>query len=542
MATQRFGLRPFSIAASLVPHACGSTRRSRRLAHAGAQHIILGASALILSLYAWPGSGAAAPLAEEVLKDEPPSAALITLTARTTYQGYSLSLFPGVSDAGRRDVNRLSQSLDGGLYALGDGQIDVVFALRYATDFGTGFHRDTPAGAGIPAVDGRDVLGILYFYVDWHSPSGVLNLRLGRQLILDDLAWNEIDGLKASTHFEDAHARNRLDVDVYAGLPVAFDRLFSSDTFVADGTEIYDGRGIFHGLAFGGSARATLLRDLSASVTYRQSLVHRSDTISAFSDAESAAASDGKFGLQEHLIGASVGYSARPIDLTLYSSLSWDLFVGKLDQGRAGVAYDPGPGLHVQAEYLRSRPRFAGDSIFNFFNIFGYDRGRIEGSLRILDALWVEAGYFVQAFEGGALSSGATFKGSSMLHGPSAGVEFRPTDVPLSTGARFEASTNFGSGIPYGGTYRFGEIFGNATFLDGRLSADARLSFTTTASDWFDAADAGGDAPSNTSYRLALGATVRPVECVDARVVLAQNIDALLEGSHYVLSELSVRY
>ncbi|MBK8013417.1 MAG: hypothetical protein IPK13_18940 [Deltaproteobacteria bacterium] len=494
------------------------------------------------SLCAWPSDGGAAQSTDAEERADQASRGLVTLTARSTYQGYTLSLFPGARDAGHRNVNRFSQSLDGGIYALAAGQVDVVFSLRYTTDFGTGFHRDTPADAGIPAVDGKNVLGILYFYVDWRSPSGFLNLRLGRQLILDDLAWNEVDGLKASIRFQDAHARNRLEVDAYAGLPVALDRLFSSDAFLWDGTEVYDGRSLFHGLALGGSARATVMRDLSASLTYRQALVHRSDAISTFSDEESAAASDGKFGLQEHLFGLSLGYLARPVDLSLYASLSWDLFVGKLDQGRAGVAFDPGPGFHVQAEYLRSRPRFAGDSIFNFFNIFGYDRGRIEGSMHIMGPLIIEAGYFVQAFEGGALSSGATFKGSNTVHGPSAGIEFRPAILPMAAGARFEASTNFGAGVPYGGTYRFGELFGNATFLGGRLSADARLSFTTTASDWYENVDADGDAPSNTSYRIALGATVRPVDFLDARLLLAQNIDALLEGSHYVLSELSVRY
>ena len=92
----------------------------------------------------------------------------LTLTTRSIYHAYQVQLQPDLDLNAERNLNRFYQTLDIGGWGLGpDGQINAVLSLRYDTDFGTGFSRDTPIGAPLPAVDERDDLDLLYAYVEW---------------------------------------------------------------------------------------------------------------------------------------------------------------------------------------------------------------------------------------------------------------------------------------------------------------------------------------------------------------------------------------
>lgn len=465
----------------------------------------------------------------------------LTVDARTIYHAYEIPLWPDGPNLGNRNLNRFYQTLDLGGWSLLDGDLDVVVSLRYDTDFGTGFHPDTPAGAGIPAVDGRDDLDLRFAYVDWRNiVKGRLHARFGRQVVVDDLAWYSLDGLRVTvTPWRDG--RDGVDVDLYVGTPVRFDVVFSSEPFLNDGTQV-DDRGPFGGLVFGGSGRLRILSNLTASLSYRQEVAFREDDLAAFrGDELGAQASAGSAGLMESRLGASLGYELPSIGAHVYGSMVWDAFVGALEQARAGVGYDPLDGVHAQVEYLRSRPRFAGDSIFNWFNIFGYDRGRAEVSVEIIEGLTVKGGYLFQAFGGGAtFRADAEFRGSDLSHGPSAGVTYRTER--FGVGAYGEAATNTGGEYAYGGNYRMGWLFGDVSFFERRLTADARVSVTSVQTDWFEDIDDGEVAPVDTSVMLALGARGRITDFLSTRVLFVKNFGAVLEGSYRLYSELAVRY
>ncbi|MEM7677425.1 MAG: hypothetical protein AAF449_15610, partial [Myxococcota bacterium] len=324
----------------------------------------------------------------------------LSLTTRTIYHAYQVQLQPNLDDGSLRNLNRFYQTLDVGGWSLVNGDVDVVVSLRYDTDFGTGFRRDTPPGEPVVAVDGRDDLDLLYAYVDWRNVlPRLLDVRFGRQVLMDDLAWYSLDGLKLTGHLYRG-GEDYVDVAVYAGVPVQFGVVFSSEPLLNDGTEVYDGSGFFHGITFGGSVSARLFRFLSASLAYRQELVNRGDDLTVFPGGVGEDRSAGEMGLQESRLGASVGYTFQPLNLDLYARFNWDLLLGQLEQARAGVSYNPVRGVHAQIEYLRVRPRFVGDSIFNFFNILPYDRGRVEMNWEIMPGLEVYGGYLLQAFSG----------------------------------------------------------------------------------------------------------------------------------------------
>lgn len=465
-------------------------------------------------------------------------AADFSLRSRTVYHGWQLRL-PDRVDL--RNLNRFYETLDVGGFGVWEGRVDAVLSLRYDTDFGTGFRRDTPPGAGIPAVDGRDDLDLMYAYVDWRVLERRLSLRLGRQLILDDLDWYSLDGLKVTTHLtEDAY------VEVYGGFAVPYGTFMSSDVFTNDGLELSDGPKFAVGLA--GFWRVN--QDLSLSLAYRQEHIIRKDELEVFGAYAPGSPeyaliqqlSGGRIGFQEHLVGASASYIIRPIDLEAYARLTYNLLFADLDQTRAGLNWDPARFLHVGLEYLRVRPRFAADSIFNVFNIFPYDRGRLEAELELFPGLRAHAGYFLQKMNGGpvGLADGPEFPGSDLAHGPRGGLTWRPSWFGL--GAFAEASTNTGGDFAYGGNYRRFELFGDLSLLERALYGWVRLNYTGFQNDWFEGADAGQVPEEKRSFIVDVGAQYSFLEFFTARLNYLQNIGSYLEGSYRVLSSLEVRY
>ena len=464
-------------------------------------------------------------------------AAELSLRSRTVYHGWQLRL----PDRTRlRNMNRFYSTLDIGGWGAWDGQIDAVVSMRYDTEFATGLPRDNPAPRFVGA-DGRNDLDLMYAYVDWRVLPERLSLRLGRQLILDDLDWYSLDGLKITTHLtRDAF------FEVYGGFAVPYGTFMSSDAFANDGLEVSDGPK----LAVGGAVFWRVNGDLTLSAAYRQEHIVRKDDLEVFTGYAPGSEeytliqqlSGGRVGFQEHLVGASASYIIRPIDLEAYARLTYNLLFLDLDQTRAGLNWDPARALHLGLEYMRVRPRFAADSIFNVFNIFPYDRGRLEAELEILPGLRAHAGYFLQKMNGGpvGLEDGPEFPRSDLAHGPRGGLTYRPSWLGL--GAFAEANMNYGGDFAFGGNYRRFELFGDLTLLERALYGWLRLNYTGFQNDWFEGRDAGQVPDEKRSFMIDLGAQYTFLEFFTARLNYVQNIGSYLEGTYRILSSLEVRY
>lgn len=482
-------------------------------------------------------------------------AAYLSLVSRTLYQGSMLRLFPDREIDRFRNLNRFAEWLDIGGYGFGPrAGLDALASVRYRTDFGTGFHRDTPPGAGIPAVDGRDQLEVLYAYLDWRDAiEGRLDLRLGRQLLIDDLDWFSLDGIKATVY---PFAGTRFEV--YAGQPVPYETFLSSDPFLYDGTQIDDGPE----LTFGGSATIHG-GDLTISAAYRHTFIFRGSELvggarPGFDEGPAAdSLSGGKRGVSEAVFGASLGYVIRPANIDLQAHGVWNLLFGGFDQARLGAGWTPRQSVRAQLEFLRVNPRFVADSIFNYFNLHPYDRGRAEVGLELTRGLWIDAGYFLQRFGGSPKGprslatagnedpairggEGLEFTGSDVVHGPRAEITYRRELWLVGAGA--EASTNFGGRYAYGGNYRMVDLFGELLLLEGRLTTSLRLNYTGAQTDWFEAIDTGSVAPETVSYGVYLGARGKITDNVSARLDLVKNFESVIEGSYRIQSLLEVRY
>src|SRR5262249_10854506 len=155
------------------------------------------------------------------------------LTYRAIFSAYQIRLMTPTDQLGPqpqsdvfRSLTPLYQTLDIAGYNLGpSGDISVVSQLRYQTDFGTGYHRDTPDLAGIPTVDGRDQSTVIFLSAEGRNALPPrLDVRLGRQLVMDDLAWYRLDGVSSTYHALHTPVVN-LDVDTYVGMPVRYNTL-----------------------------------------------------------------------------------------------------------------------------------------------------------------------------------------------------------------------------------------------------------------------------------------------------------------------------
>ncbi len=462
----------------------------------------------------------------------------VSVTARSIFHAYQIQLFPGQQDSPERKLDRFYQTLDAGAWFLGpDGDISTVLSFRYDTDFGTSAVDNTGDIRGLSSVGDVD---LLYLYVQWDNLiDRHLDLRFGRQVQIDDLDWYSFDGLKATVHLL-PHGEDLLDVEIYLGLPVRFDQLFSSEPFINDGVMVDDAPGYFGGLTAGGNASFRMF-GLALAAAFRQELIFRKDDLDVFAmQPEAAARSAGKFAMQESLLGFSAGYTVKPIGLDFYGHLTWNLLVGDLNQARAGIGFTPWAFLHFGAEYLRSRPRFLGDSIWNFFNIFAYDKGRFEASMKFLEYFELSLGYYLQEFRGSDIDGTTAFQGSSFNHGPSGGLTFRWQRI--AAGFYAEGSSNLNSDYGYGGNYRYGQVFADGEFLDGLLGGTVRFSFTTFQNDWSEQIDDGIVDPAHNSFALDVGARTNIYDWVQLRINFVKNFSSDLEGSYRVYSELALHY
>jgi hypothetical protein len=481
------------------------------------------------------------------LQGEAGDGAGITFTSRTIYHAYDLHLFPATTPDPLlgdplRAINRFYEAIDFGGFGISHGDVDVVTSLRYVTDFGTGFHRDTPLDLGIPAVDGRDQFQLLYLYVDWRNViKDRLDLRMGRQLIVDDLMWYPLDGVKATVHLT-----KWASVDVYGGRPIPLGVIFSSETFILDGIDTVDDSAL-GGFTFGGTAWVRY-DDFSFSAAYRQELRFRNSNIlpftgftpnSAVSMAQQTA-ENSTIGLQEQLVGASAGYTLRKLNLDFYGHLTYNLLFADIEQARVGASYNPIRGVHFGGEYMRVKPLFAGDSIFNVFNIFPYDRGRVEATVEVIPGLLFEAGYLVEKFYGAPVLN-QDFQQSDWSHGPSGGVTYRPTQR-WGVGGYVEAATNIGGQYAFGGNYQLAQVFGDMNFFDGRLNGSLRFSYTGFQNDWFAGLAQGQVQPLQVSEAIDFGVRGQITQNVSARFNFIKNFASVYEGSYRIYSEMEVRY
>ncbi len=243
--------------------------------------------------------------------------------------------------------NRLHQYLGLSMYDIegsGENHWSFTSLFRFGIDFGL---TDKELEE-VPGLE-QSKLSIQYGYLEGRDLlGGLIDLKLGRQLLVDGLDYLMFDGGTVTLN-----TPWYIGLELHAGLEVRNDAWELNDSsFETDGTRYIEGReettdapSIVYGVAL-----TTI--DLPYA---RYRLGYRRFFSSGAVDAEK--------------VGGS--FHQRIIEgVDLSGIASWDLFNGRFDRiqasGRARIA----DHTEVELEYIRTNPTFDGDSIFNIFTVY----------------------------------------------------------------------------------------------------------------------------------------------------------------------------
>lgn len=264
--------------------------------------------------------------------------------------------------------NRLHQFLGLSLYDIegsGENHWSFTSLFRFNVDFGltereldevVGLER-TKLSLQYATLQGRDLLG------------GLVDLKLGRQLLMDGLDFLMMDGgvLTVNTPWY-------LALELHAGLEVRNDAWDLNDSQLeTDGTRFIAGREETTDAASLVFGAALVTRNLDYA---RYRFGYRRFFSSGAVDAEK--------------IGGS--FHQRVVQgLDLSGIVSWDMFNGRFDRIQAGARARIDAHTEIELEYVRTNPTFDGDSIFNIFSI--YPMNDVNARWRLYpgksDRIWV---------------------------------------------------------------------------------------------------------------------------------------------------------
>ena len=256
------------------------------------------------------------------------------------------------------------------------------------------------AVSAVPELAGADLgLVVLAASAGARDIFGRVDVALGRQIVVDNLDWMALDGLRLVARLP-AH----LAVEGHAGFLVRDASPLGSPTHEPDGSgsaqctafSLEDGvylpaaecAGRLEPAPTFGAALATHgLRWLSARLSYRRSLSTTAGGL--YPDAADEAPS---WGVLEELVSGTLRGNPWGGAIVPWAAARWNLLLGLIDEAHAGIRL--GAGAHaLTPEAIYSFPSFEGDSIFNVFSSEPYldlrltydlwpGRGRLRGYAR----------------------------------------------------------------------------------------------------------------------------------------------------------------
>lgn len=303
----------------------------------------------------------------------------IRTVARTLGEGYMVRA-PG-PDGQLLSRRRLVQYINLGVYDLlqprdagerrrahEDGQLRIVTSMRIRHDFGS-YAREGQSQADllVKQIDGRQI-DIMFAYLEAENLRGMIDLRAGRQFEMSGLDWYAYDGawlrLRTPVH---------LGLEAFGGFQVDGSALFGFPTFELDGTANTPADSKRSPMV-GAAVSAVGIRWLDARLAYRR-------TFSPASLNEKILNDDGTAGLagavDQEFVSLTVAANVAQGRLSPYTALRYNLGTGRLDDVSVGLQIAYTPKHLLRAMYMRTRPVFDLDSIFNVFNLQAFEDARL---------------------------------------------------------------------------------------------------------------------------------------------------------------------
>ncbi|MFT7624763.1 MAG: hypothetical protein ACI9WU_003953 [Myxococcota bacterium] len=387
----------------------------------------------------------------------------VHVSSRTVGQGYQLITSGG--DVLKR--SRLNQFL--GLDVLdlkGDNtnSMSFVSSFRFDGDFGM-----TDAELEAIAQLQNNQLSIMYAYFDMRDLGGSIDLRLGRQLLIDEMDFTMLDGLRFKYH-----TPWFFGVEVVGGIEVknaGFLDVVSSTQLELDGSGGNDDAiDEDVGIVVGGALFLRGLRDHHGKVGYRRVMADSGDV-----DAEKV------YG----------NYHVRAVDwLHLHVGWAYDFLISDLSDLRTSVRFAGlADVLDVELSYLRLLPSFEGSSIFNIFNTEALNDVDLRLRARVARGVSAYVGGYVRLF------------GNDKDANDDPGVEEDIKDFGAKVGGRVKIGrfAHLGLDAVYQvgyGDYSVVDLYGGYGFLDGDLNLTGRLTtvlFEDIALERLEATSFGGN-------------------------------------------------
>lgn len=372
-------------------------------------------------------------------------------------QFYEVRGANGPSLLRRRHTSTLGLELDD-LAGSGEGDPNLRFRarLRVDADFGQAAAERNPEGNRfIPGLE-QAPFDLMYGYFEAPGlAGGVLNVRLGRQLLIDPLGFWLLDGGRVEILLPLG-----LELGAYAGLeprpglPMLATARFNADGVIrGDRTSLEDGQEPSFldesrlAPAYGAWFGLRGLGPLSAAVQYRRVENRSPVRLSPFSASPSAPVPTYA---AARTSSERVSASAR-LDVARVGSASattvYDLYRARTSDVDAGITLSPLRTLGVHATFTRHKPTFDGDSIFNWFTQGATSRVASGVDLAPARALDVSLSWGVRWFETEGdpdarastdrQSSGTQLDGASL--GASLATRWRLSPSELALSAHAEA-------------------------------------------------------------------------------------------------------
>lgn len=274
-----------------------------------------------------------------------PEAAAIEFRIESSTIGDAYQLVTSDNEVLNR--NRLHQYLGLSLFDIeGSGESHWAFTslLRFDADFGLSddeiervpTQKRSQMSIQYAWIEGRDLLG------------GLLDLRLGRQLLADGLDYLMVDGavVTVSTPWY-------LGAELMAGLEVKNDVIgINATQLEADGTRFIED---------------TEENTDDNTIVFGAALVTRNLAYARYRLAYRRYFSDGA--VDQEKIGGSFHQRIIP-GLDLSGVMTWDMFNARFERIQFGGSLKIERTHGVELEYVRTTPSFDADSIFNIFTTF----------------------------------------------------------------------------------------------------------------------------------------------------------------------------
>jgi len=375
--------------------------------------------------------------------------------------------------------------------------------MRFETDFGS--YAD--GAANVPEIE-RSQIDLLLAALEGRNLFGFLDFTLGRQLDFELLDFFAYDGLRVRIN-----TPWHLYVESYFGVQVAGAHPLSSAVFETDGATDDPARGAWSP-SFGVAVGAELPW-LHARVAYRGVAAKAAPLT------EPGASPASVWGVGQEALFVGAMLEVPRVRLRPQLGLRYSFLTGELDDLQLGLGAPIGKRVEVQVEYLRSRPHFDGDSIFNIFSLEPFSDLVGRATVQVLEplALSLRVGYrwaWTDPVEGETAEPGSLTLGL----------------VGTWKTERLRASLE---GYYFGG--RLGSTGG--ADLDGTwtllrwLSLSGRLSLVR----FHDAVHEGAPV---TSFGFQAGTTLHPLRGVRIHVLLEDNVSRLYASALRLLGVLDL--